>query len=646
MSDPQNTNPSEVERERAIHEAEARVDALNKASSDRGGDAASGRASPAEAPPAAVRSKAPVLGLLLTLGLITIAWWGTFFHIWDRWFPHWKHTRMDLMDRLTAGDSYYTHGPLVIITGLIICFFIYRRIGAPVARTTSSNAAGWVLLIMSLMLHLVSVVAGVAFASGFSLIGVLLALMLLWGGWPLMRAYWLPAAILIFAVPLPEVAIDDLNFRLKIVAANTSVWVTNNVFGIPVNLDGSEVQLLPNADGTPKTLMVEDVCSGLRSLISLTFFAALFAMVCRVKGAWRIVMLVLAVPVAIAANVVRITSLTLVSHWFGTKAADQDSAFHGASGLLVFAVALAILFAMEWAIIKLAGIFKRDWTDERLLGYLDRIPPVRRASLGLWRPGLVGVMIAATVLSVLLAREPAPSDRTALAKSLLPMSLTMADGRVFAAHGPDLEMTKLEMEILENPSYLYRRFRHQGTGRAFEVLVVFSANNRKAVHPPEICLKGGGFNVVEREVVPVAMPDREAVPMQQLLAQWNNQATYFLYVYKSGEHYTPSFFMQQATVFYNGFVGRLYGSDPAGALIRITVSAPQNGQAEAHDLLLTVAQQVMPQIDKGLSDVSTGDGKAVTGLEQGGVEHMSQDHKDPEHIGLEPQVAMPRGGQP
>ena len=48
-------------------------------------------------------------------------------------------------------------------------------------------------------------------------------------------------------------------------------------------------------------------------MISLICFAALFALICRAKGFWRIVMLALAVPVAVVCNIARITSQLLTN---------------------------------------------------------------------------------------------------------------------------------------------------------------------------------------------------------------------------------------------------------------------------------------------------------------------------------------------
>src|SRR5262249_43448160 len=149
-----------------------------------------------------------------------------------------------------------------IFASAVMAFFIYKRVGVPTQRTSSTNIVGWGVLAGSLLYHLLSVFARVSFVSGFALIGALLGLLLIWGGWPLLRAYALPVIFLVFMVPLPEVWIAGLNFKLKILAGHGALWVTRNIFGVPAVIDGSYLFLSPDpVTGEAKTLIVENVCS-------------------------------------------------------------------------------------------------------------------------------------------------------------------------------------------------------------------------------------------------------------------------------------------------------------------------------------------------------------------------------------------------
>lgn len=596
------------------------------------------------------------LGLLLTLLLLALAWAHTFSEMWLRWFPYWDRYTATLHDRLTKGDSYYTHGPMVPLVSLIIALLIYRKVGAPVGtripagkglgwllmlpaalgllaavvmgrryglplatpvvalslvvgtlglylsrfkENAPAAPVGWILLGTSLVLHLLSVYARVTFVSGFALLGVWVALLVLWGGWPLLRAYWLPVAFLIFMVPLPMETIDGLNFQLKSIAGNIAVGLTNHVFGVPAILDGSYVHLMNAPDGSPKTLVVEDVCSGLRSLISLISFAALFAVICRAKGYWRWVMLAMAAPVAIACNVIRITALNLVAHYVDVDAAGPEGWFHNFSGVMVFAVALALLFGLEMMILGLGKQLKRNWSDPRLLGFLDSLPRGDRIPAATRKPAVLLVLALAAGLSLMWSAKTVAASHSAQARQALPATLHLgASGGEWASE--ELELDDLTLSILETRDYVYRRYAEPATPRSVDMMIVFSPDNRKGTHPPEVCLKGGGEQVVAKEIQWVTLPGAHAgkIAFRGLTTQRTDRLTYYLYIYKCGDAYTPSFPVQQARIFFNSLL--LLHRNTAGALIRISVPVAGRDVEAARQLALATAADLMPAIDKGL----------------------------------------------
>ncbi len=576
MTTTQDHTKTTAYQEKVRHEAEAKIQQLEQ---DRARE---------EAQQVPMGAK---WGLVAVAGLMIAGWWLTFYEMWHRWFPAWHSKVMTLSERLTEGDSYYTHGPLVPLTSLGIAWYVYKRVGVPIHRTPSSAAVGWAALAFFLFFHLVSVYARVTFVSGFAFVGVIGALVLIWGGWPLLWAYGLPVGFLSFMVPLPEVWIGDLNFQLKGIAGSWSVWLLIHVFGIPTVLDGSFVYLPGD-----KSLVVENVCGGLRSLISLVWFASLFAMVCRVKGLWRLFMLAMAVPVAVVCNVVRITSLNLVAHYFSVADAGPGSAFHDLSGLLVFAVALGILFGIERLVIFASVKLDRSWVDERLMGFLESVKAMadrhHHQRLGRVRAS-AAVLSVATALSLWWTLGSWESQNpVGLVKDAVAMSYTVGDETF---QGQDQDLDEKTLIILENPDYLFRRFR-SNKGTPMDLLIVFSANNRKGTHPPEVCIEGGGDRIIEKEVRSVDIPSVGPISMRQLLTQRADETTSFLYAYKSGDHYTHSFFGQQFWIFVNGITSR----NASGALIRLSTPTQRGREEEARQLLVATAKRLVPQIDQHL----------------------------------------------
>jgi exosortase len=243
---------------------------------------------------------------------LAIAYTPTFIWIWDRW---------------TTADTYYSHGPLIPI---ISCFIVWlKRKQLSCLSVTPSNS-GWILFITGVLIGAISAVWQVYFSSGFSFVLVLAGLILLFLGKDFLKRLLFPLLFLFFMVPLPLVAISNLSFRLKILASKISVFLVNRI-GLQAIQEGSIVKTKHSY------LVVEDPCSGIRSLIALIALGCLMAYFSKLSRSKKIILFVSAIPIAILSNVLRITALTLVSEIYGSKAATGT--FHDVMGFLVFVFA-------------------------------------------------------------------------------------------------------------------------------------------------------------------------------------------------------------------------------------------------------------------------------------------------------------------
>jgi exosortase len=131
-------------------------------------------------------------------------------------------------------------------------------------------------------------------------------------------------------IPLPLVAIANLSFKLKIFAAAVSTGIINKL-GIPAIREGSIIKTMHSY------LMVEDPCSGIRSLISLIALGALMAYFSDISKPKKVILFLSSIPIAIATNIIRIVALSLASEMYGSKLAT--GLFHTVMGVLVFVFA-------------------------------------------------------------------------------------------------------------------------------------------------------------------------------------------------------------------------------------------------------------------------------------------------------------------
>lgn len=535
-------------------------------------------------------------GTLLAVAALVIAWQHTFAEMWLRWFPAWTLPDLSLTTRLLEGDSYYTHGPLVLLASLVIAVVIYKVTGVPVERSRGATALGWALLATSLIMHLLSVHARVTFVSGFSLIGVLLGLLLCWGGRPLLRAYLPAVATLVFMVPLPMVWIADLNLALKLRAGWAALWVTNELLRVPAVMDGSYLHLLPEAGGGLKTLVLGNVCGGVRSLISLMWFGSLFVLTSKVKGWWRYSFLVLSIPIALGCNVLRVTALTAVAHHLGLAAVDEAGWFHGFTGVLAFVVAIAMFFVLECVLVRVGRVRGRRRQVGPVTGRARSRPRCTNPAasrLPAVRPSTVVALALAALLSVWWADQTSAQQQGVGTAGAAPAALKL-DGRTYRGH--DLEVSPAMLAVLETRDCTHRLYRDPQTGQTVELFLVCSPRNRKATHPPEVCLEAAGENIVSKQLHHLDLNGVGPISMCELVAQQGERHRLHLYVYRAGNRYTTDFFAQQFTILWRSLTAR----DPSSALIRLTVPVSGVELNRARALALDSATRLMPILEERL----------------------------------------------
>lgn len=128
------------------------------------------------------------------------------------------------------------------------------------------------------------------------------------------------------------------------------------------------------------------------------------------------------------------------------------------------------------------------------------------------------------------------------------------------------KMPKFDMLILETKDILLRQY-SDGDGRPVSLCVVFSADNRKGTHPPDVCLSGAGSHINFEAYRNVSLGDGKVINVRELVASVGNVNRYFAYFYKYSNHFTSSFYWQQIMLVWDGLIHH----NPSGALIRYDV---------------------------------------------------------------------------
>lgn len=241
-----------------------------------------------------------------------------------------------MVGRWTVADTYYSHGFLI---PLISGFIIWQKRKELRKKRIKTFKIGWIFFLIGIFIHIISASLRVYFTSGFSLILVLIGLVLLFLGKDYLRKLLFPILFIAFMIPLPLVLISNLSFRLKILASQIGVFLVNNL-GMYAVRDGSMIKTLHSQ------LLVEDPCSGIRSLIAFIALGVLMAYYSRISNAKKVALSLSSIPIAIFSNVIRIVALTLASEIYGTQVAT--GIFHNIMGILVFICGfLGLLFIQK-----------------------------------------------------------------------------------------------------------------------------------------------------------------------------------------------------------------------------------------------------------------------------------------------------------
>jgi exosortase B len=231
----------------------------------------------------------------------------------------------------------FGHAPLIL--AVVVWLFWQSRQDVERAPTAPRSGWGWLLLALGLALYALGRTLGVSSVEFASQVFVAGAVLLLLKGTQALRMAWFPVFYLVFMVPLPGTVVDALTEPLKHWISIIVVDVLHAV-GYPIGRSG--VMLTVGR----YELLVADACSGLNSMFSLAALGALFIYITGLKSRLHTALLVLAiVPIAFAANIVRVISLVLITYHFG-DAAGQGF-LHGAAGIVLMLVALLAFFALD-----------------------------------------------------------------------------------------------------------------------------------------------------------------------------------------------------------------------------------------------------------------------------------------------------------
>jgi exosortase B len=235
------------------------------------------------------------------------------------------------------------HGLIIL---LVVLWLFWQQSDS--LRNSLANpavAVGWPLFIVGLLAFILGRSQNILLFEFGSQMLVLGGIVLILQGWPGIRAIWFPLLYMAFLIPLPNMLVDAMTGPLK---NWISLLAEQFLFAASYPIARSGVVLTIGQ----YQLLVADACSGLHSMFSLSALGLLF-MYLTGRTSWlhNGIMFASILPIAFAANTVRVILLILVTYHLGDEAGQGF--LHGAAGIVLLIAALMFLFLLDAVLARL-----------------------------------------------------------------------------------------------------------------------------------------------------------------------------------------------------------------------------------------------------------------------------------------------------
>jgi exosortase D (VPLPA-CTERM-specific) len=392
-------------------------------------------------------------------------------------------------------------------------------------------------------------------------------------------------------VPLPDFLGQKLTAGLQLISSKIGVAVIRAA-GLPVFLEGNVIDL-----GIYK-LQVAEACSGMRYLFPLLSFGFLCAVLFR--GHWwqKLILIVSTVPITIFMNSFRIGVIGILVNRFGIEHAEGF--LHDFEGWVIFMASVLVLFAQVWVFARL-----QRQPFNQIFG-LD-VPPVS----DLWdllrslRPNAqilaaIGVVCLVALLAQTLPKPPV----------LIPERAKFATfpTRVGEFEGQDAFIDQIYLDQLKVSDYLSAGYGRPSDPAPIGVWIAYYDSQVKgaAVHSPQACLPGGGWQIrsLAPAAVPNVLPDGGGMTVNRVeIAQGEARQLVYYWFAQRGRILTNEYAVKWF-IFWDG----LTRNRTDGALVRLATYVSDESGIPAADARL---QEFMRAADPKLVFYLP-DGKAVT----------------------------------
>jgi exosortase len=219
---------------------------------------------------------------------------------------HYRHV-LHYLVKVWSTNGDWSHGFIIPLFSL---YYLYlRRDRMPLGqddRNVAARVMGGLLLLAALGIYGYATLTKITYPTNVALVISVLGTVMMTCGWAWTRWSWFAIAFLMFALPIPQRLYVDLTMPLRFIAAQVSAAILAFVPGMETEAKGAVVEYFYR--GRSATIDIEQACSGMRLLMTMTALGVAMAFVSE-RPLWhRLVMILACVPIAIFCNMIRVTT--------------------------------------------------------------------------------------------------------------------------------------------------------------------------------------------------------------------------------------------------------------------------------------------------------------------------------------------------
>jgi len=394
------------------------------------------------------------------------------------------------VERAWRNDSNYSHGYLVPI----LCLWLFHRswLWAGPPRTGEPRFA-LIALLPGVGLLLAATVVPWPLLTFVAFVLILRGIAVALGGRSWAGFFWAPIVYAIFMFPVPVTWTSYAALWLQDIVSRLSAGVLE--LFVPCLRTGTVIRIL----GVPQPLHVGEQCSGLRQLMGFLAFSVLLGFLLN-RPAWhRVALVVMTVPIAILANVVRVLLMSFGAIRFGTH--WMNGWLHDAPAGFTIPVGFVLLFSLDYLLRRVYPSTEVEVKTEAKTSAGSLALPLRSVALFL---GLA--LILQWGLRAHLSEAGAdsfPGLNAALAT--VPYDLETGQNHWSGRDRPELADLREKLPYAAD-EILLRDYILLGNGSGVQVYAVYSRLGEDRRHHPEICVRevtGAPEDLKRRTLIPL-----------------------------------------------------------------------------------------------------------------------------------------------